>query len=288
MASRSKRRSSKNEPVTVGIIGGTGKMGRFFAGVFARAGCEVVVAGRSTPVTAEDIARDCDVVVVSVPISGTVPVIRAIAPLLNRNQLFCDLTSLKAGPVAAMLKSKAQVIGLHPMFGPTVSSLKKQTIIACPARAGVATIEGLLGCFRAQGAICTVTTAEEHDRMMAVVQGLTHFVTLTVAESIRRLNVDVDATKAFTSPVYAIELSLVGRLLSQDPDLYGSILQENPFVPEVLAACRQSAADLAGIVAKGTPEQFNEFFARNTKHFGNYCAEGMAATDALIEGMVSR
>lgn len=32
-----------------GIIGGTGQMGRFFAGVFEAAGWEVIVSGRKTP-----------------------------------------------------------------------------------------------------------------------------------------------------------------------------------------------------------------------------------------------
>jgi prephenate dehydrogenase len=271
-----------------GIIGGTGRMGRLFAGVFRRAGYEVMVSGRSTKITSHDIAKDCDLVIVSVPIRDTVQVIEEIVPLLEKRQLLCDLTSLKAGPVRAMLKSDADVIGLHPMFGPTVTSLKKQTIIACPARAAKSTIHALLDVFRNEGAVCTIADPEEHDRMMAVVQGLTHFFTLSMADSIRRLGIDIDDTKAFTSPVYTIELSLVGRLLSQDPDLYGSILQENPFVPEVLAACRESVASLQKIVLDKDPETFAAYFARNAHHFGDFSAEGMETTDALIEYLVNR
>jgi prephenate dehydrogenase len=271
-----------------GIIGGTGKMGRLFAGVFRRAGYEVMVSGRSTAITNHDIAQECDLVMVSVPIRDTVQVIEEIAPLLEKGQLLCDLTSLKAGPVQAMLKSNAEVIGLHPMFGPTVSSLKQQTIIACPARASKATTQALLDVFRNEGAICTITDPDEHDRAMAVVQGLTHFVTLCMAESIRRLNIDIGKTRSLTSPVYQIELGLVGRLLSQDPDLYGSILIKNPYVPEVLAACRSSVEDLQEIVAKKDAGRFRDFFAQNTRHFGDYCPEGMTKTDALIEYMVNR
>ncbi len=58
-----------------GIIGGTGKMGQLFVPVFGRAGYEVLVAGRSTPLTSEDLARLCDLVIVSVPIRDTVQVI---------------------------------------------------------------------------------------------------------------------------------------------------------------------------------------------------------------------
>jgi prephenate dehydrogenase len=271
-----------------GIIGGTGKMGKLFAGVFERAGYDVMVSGRSTTNTNTRLAEQCELVIVSVPIRNTVSVIGAIAPVMREDQTLCDLTSLKVLPVNAMLGTKARVIGLHPMFGPTVKSLRQQKIIACPARTDERTLDTLLAIFRNEGAEITVTTPEEHDRMMAVVQGLTHFVTLVMADSVRRIGMDIEKTRAFTSPVYQIELSLVGRLLSQDPALYADILQQNPFVPEVLAACTASAAELRGVVGTGNPEKFREFFLRDSSHLGKYCEEGMAATDALIECMVNR
>jgi len=272
----------------VGIIGGTGRMGRLFVPVFERAGYEVLVSGRSTELTARDIAERCDIVIVSVPIHDTVRVIGEIAPLLRKDQLLCDFTSLKAQPVDAMLRSAADIIGLHPMFGPTVSSLKHQTIIACPARADQERLDALLAIFRAEGAECTVTTPEQHDRMMAVVQGLTHFVTLCMADSVRRLGIDIATTQAFTSPVYQIELSLVGRLLSQDAGLYADILQQNPAVPIVLDACQASANELAAIVRTKDPALFREFFEKNSRHLGPYCDEGQKTTDTLIECMVNR
>jgi len=263
-------------------------MGRLFVPVFEQGGYDVVVSGRTTELTNRDIAEQCDLVIVSVPIHDTVRVIDEIAPLLKKDQLLCDFTSIKVRPVEAMLRSKAEVIGLHPMFGPTVTSLRHQTIITCPARACDETLDDLLDLFRRQEAEITITTPETHDRMMAVVQGLTHFVTLCMADSLRRLGIGIDTTEAFTSPVYQMELSLMGRLLSQDPVLYADILQQNPFVPEVLSACRNSAGDLLSIVESQDPEAFRQFFEKNSRHLGNYCAKGQDMTDTLIECMVNR
>jgi prephenate dehydrogenase len=123
---------------------------------------------------------------------------------------------------------------------------------------------------------------------MAVVQGLTHFVTICMADTLRRMNTDIRATEAYMSPVYQIELGLVGRLLSQDPALYADILEQNPFVPEVLAACRSAVGDLEAIVKTGDPEAFAEFFGRDTRHLGEYCKRGQDLTDALIECMVKK
>jgi prephenate dehydrogenase len=271
-----------------GIIGGTGKMGRLFRPVFERAGYEVLVSGRSTLLTNADLAEQCDLVIVSVPIHDTVRVIDEISPVLKKDQILCDFTSLKTEPVAAMLKSKARVIGLHPLFGPTVQSLRNQTIIVCPVRAEENIVQSLLSLFYSEGARCTLATPEQHDRMMAVVQGLTHFVTLCMADSVRRLGIDIETTRAFTSPVYQIELSLVGRLLSQDPSLYADILQQNPFVPEVLSICTSSAEDLRRIVDTKDPALFKEFFTSNSRNLGAWCDEGMQMTDDLIKYMVNR
>jgi prephenate dehydrogenase len=271
-----------------GIIGGTGKMGRLFVPIFERAGYEVLVSGRSTALTNTQLAERCDIVIVSVPIHDTIRVIDEIAPVMTKDQLLCDFTSLKVLPVAAMLESEASVIGLHPLFGPTVQSLRHQTVIVCPARAPEETINSLVSLFTREGANCTVATPEQHDRMMAVVQGLTHFVTLCMADSVRRLGLDIRTTLAFTSPVYQIELSLVGRLLSQDPFLYADILQQNPYVPEVLSVCTSSAGDLVDIVNSKDPEQFRKFFQQNSRYLGKYCDEGLKTTDALIESMVNR
>ena len=67
-------------------------------------------------------------VVVSVPIEVTVKVIEQVGPLMQKDALLMDLTSLKAEPVAAMLRSSvAEVIGLHPLFGPAVDTLAGHT-----------------------------------------------------------------------------------------------------------------------------------------------------------------
>jgi len=271
-----------------GIIGGTGKMGRLFAPVFTRAGYETLVSGRTTALTARDIAEICDIVVVSVPIRETEKVIETIAPLMEPHQLLCDFTSIKVAPVNAMLASNAEVIGLHPMFGPTVSSIKGQTIVVCPARASEATAARLTGIFTREGAVCTTTTPEEHDKMMAVVQGLTHFVTICMADAMRRAGCDIKATEPYMSPVYQIELGLVGRLLSQDGALYADILEKNPYVPEVIDACREAAEKLAAIVKSGDPKAFEAFFKEDSRHLGDYCGRGQELTDRLIECMVRK
>ncbi|MDD1664343.1 MAG: prephenate dehydrogenase/arogenate dehydrogenase family protein [Methanomicrobiales archaeon] len=271
-----------------GIIGGTGKMGRLFGAVLERHGFEVLVSGRSTALTNRRLAETSDLVMVSVPIRSTVGVIGEIAPFLTEEQLLCDLTSLKEGPVKAMLSSKAQVLGIHPLFGPTVSSLRNQTVILTPARCGTALSLRLPGIFREEGANLVVMTPEAHDRLMAVIQGLTHFGNLCMADAIRRTGTDLAVALNATSPVYRIQMGLIGRLLSQDPALYGDMLQLNPYVPGVLSAFEGAAADLRERVESGELPSFTEYFGRVAEMYRPYRDQAAAETDALIEFMAGK
>jgi prephenate dehydrogenase len=219
---------------------------------------------------------------VSVPIRSTVGVIGEIAPLLGKEQLLCDLTSLKAGPVEAMLRSEAQVLGMHPLFGPTVPSLRHQTIILTPARCGTPLASRIPEILRAEGADLVVMDPDAHDRLMAVIQGLTHFGNLCMADAIRRTGTDLGTALGATSPVYRIQMGLIGRLLSQDPALYGDMLQLNPHVPGVLASFQAAAADLRARVEGGDPSSFAEFFTRNAGMYRPYLDRAAAETDALI------
>ncbi|MDD4254737.1 MAG: prephenate dehydrogenase/arogenate dehydrogenase family protein [Methanofollis sp.] len=272
----------------IGIIGGRGGMGTLFSRIFSDAGHEVLVSGRATPLSNADLVRACEVVIVSVPIRSTVPVIREIAPLLSGDQLLCDFTSLKAASVAAMLETRADVLGLHPMFGPSVSSLQNQTIVACPARVAPGRADVLLAVFREAGAKVTTMDPLEHDRLMAVVQGLTHFTTLSLAGAMRRLSVDLPALLSVTSPVYQIEMAVIGRILGQDPGLYGPILGENPAVPEVLDAFEAAAAEVRGAVESGDDEVFARLFNKDAAFFADYIPHATEDSEALIRCLAEK
>ena len=93
---------------------------------------------------------------------------------MKKDSLLMDLTSLKAGPVRAMLEASAsEVIGLHPLFGPGVPSLEGQNIVLCRAR-GTRWLPWVRDIFGRKNANLIEATPERHDEVMAVVQALNH------------------------------------------------------------------------------------------------------------------
>ncbi len=284
-----RRRGSGGTPRRIAIVGGTGGMGRLFHRFFRDLGHEVLAAGLDTALRPVEAAARADVVLVSVPIEATEAAIAEVGPAVREGGLLCDLTSVKAVPVRAMLRAapRAEVVGTHPMFGPSVRSLRGQTVVLCPAR-GEAGLAWLRAALASQGAVVKVTDPETHDRMMAVVQVLTHFSTIALGGALRRNGVDVPESLTFTSPIYRLELTMVGRLFAQDPGLYAEIEMRNPETPRVLEALRESSSRLAEIVARGDRAAFVAEFEETRRFLGPFTARALSESTALVELLVTR
>ena len=171
---------------TIAVIGGHGRIGGLLARLFGDQGHRVLIVDTDTDLSAADAAAASDVTIVSVPIGVTEAVIRAVGPHVPAHGLLMDVTSVKHGPLSAMLAStSASVVGTHPMFGSSVHGLQGQRVVLCRGR-GDAWADWVAHSFTARGLIVAETTAEQHDRVMAVVQVLTHFQTQVLGLTLSR------------------------------------------------------------------------------------------------------
>jgi chorismate mutase/prephenate dehydrogenase len=276
------------EPRTVAILGGQGAMGRCMAQLFGDLGHAVLIADLDTELTSDQAAVLADVVVISVPIDAAEDVIRRVGPLVRPDALLMDVTSVKSGPMAAMLAtSTASVVGTHPLFGPTVHSLQGQRVVLTPGR-GDAWHAWLRNMLHARGLEIVETTPEEHDRVMAVVQVLTHFTIEVMGKTLATLGVPLDQTLRFMSPIYLMDLLLTARHFAQSPDLYASIQMRNPQTPAVTAAFLQAAENLRNIAQRKDHAAFRALFDEVRAHLGAFTQPALAQSDFLIDRLVER
>ncbi len=228
----------------VGIIGGEGVMGRWFNRFFAAQGLEVLIADLETPLTSQKVARQADIVVVSVPIPAVERVVKEVAPHLRPEAALIDLTSVKSKPVSAMLKHFAgEVVGAHPLFGPAAEGMAGQTVVLCPGR-GEHWFAWFKDLLEKAGARVKVTSAAEHDRLMAVVQGLSHFVLIALEMAIKELGVPPQDLQDFATPTFNTLHGLARHLFSQDANLYACIQLQNPANRVALRALEDAVADI--------------------------------------------
>lgn len=269
----------------VAIIGGLGAMGRLLGAVLERHGHAVACLDRDDWALAGELIPPADLVLVAVPIDLTEGVIRSAAAHLRADALLADVTSLKAGPVRAMLAAHAgPVLGLHPMFGPHVSSLMAQRVVACPgreARAGA----WLLDTFRAEGATVVEASAEEHDRMMVAVQAIRHFSTFALGAFLAEEGIDVGRSLEFASPIYRLEIDIVSRLFAQSPELYISIMSATHERTEAIERMAATFGRLARALASGDHGAVREAFTRTARLLGPEAPRALAETTLAVEAL---
>lgn len=246
----------------VGIIGGTGGMGRWFADLLVRQGCTVHVSGRRAGMSPPEMAAACDVVVVGVPIRATRAVIEAVGPRMRRNTLLMDLTSLKGDPVAAMLAStSAEVIGCHPLFGPQLESARGRHVVLCPARTE-RWLTWVRDIFMREGALLVETSPEEHDAMMAVVQVLNHLNTIAMGLVMAGLGRTMEEIDPFTTPIFEAKRGFLEKVFCHNPGLYADIVALNPASAAVVAEYEKVLARLGKLIGAGDPSPLTDLLER--------------------------
>jgi len=240
----------KSDKFSIGIIGGTGGMGKWFASFFQQEGYSVQISGRKTGPEPRQMAADCPVVIVSVPIEATEAVIRKVGPCMPRESVLMDLTSMKEAPVRTMLEaSGSEVIGIHPLFGPRVASLDGQNIAVCPGR-GDRWLPWLKDILEKNGANLVETTPEGHDKMMALIQGLNHFNTVMLGLTLAGSGVSPEELRRFSTPVFRERLDHLSRI-SAHPDLYAHLIAGNPHTDKLLTSYMKILDELLALLHSG-------------------------------------
>ncbi len=270
------------------IVGGRGNMGRYFGRWFTGAGYEVRVLDIDDWPRVDELCAGIDLAFVCVPIQRTVPVIKDLGPHLPPGCVLADITSVKQASLAAMLSAHpGPVVGLHPLFGPMTSTMDKQLVATTPGRAPE-DCQWLVDQFIAWGNIVLPLEAEEHDRIMAIAQALRHFATFAFGDFLCRQNVNLARTLDLSSPIYRLELGMIGRLFAQDPALYAEIIFASPERRALLQEFVESLNRHRSLLESGDKAAFCAEFKRIAEWFGPFCEQAMRESSFLIDKLVER
>jgi len=273
---------------TVLIVGGTGEMGRYFVDWFQRAGYVVRSMGSRDWENISALCDGIDLAIISVTIDKTPEIIERIGPYLPPDAVLADVTSIKKKPLAAMLAAHpGPVIGLHPLFGPTTSTLDKQIVVATPGRDDAA-CRWVTDQFATWGSIIVTATAEEHDQIMEFVQALRHFATFSFGQFLAAKNVPLARTLEFSSPIYRLELGMVGRLFAQDAGLYAEIIFATPERRALLKEYIASLARNLDMLETGDRSVFEAEFKKIAAWFGPFGEQAIRESSFLIDKLIER
>ena len=258
----------------VAVIGGAGRMGRWFARHFINQGEEVVISdirrseaesvakstGAKVAENSLGAVKKADLVVVSTPIEATPSLLEEISPALRSSATVMEISSLKSKvvPVLGRIAERGvKTVSVHPLFGPGVQRLAGERVALIPVSDPGSELKSAEKLF--PEAEIVVVDVEEHDRAMALTLSLPHFLNIALASVVGEE--DLNVLKKLGGTTFALQLVLAEAVLTEDPDLYASIQMGNLYTVECLERFMDRARILKEQIANKNVKAFRQFYA---------------------------
>ena len=174
---------------------------------------------------------ECILVFIAVPISSFEEVVKEIAKYNMYNTTIIDVCSVKVYPVNIMEKYLPDHVGIiasHPHFGPdSYSPYRELKATICPIRDLYKKINELKEIFESQSISTIEMLPDEHDRIAASSQGVTHFIGRVLNESgVRSTNMN---TMGFNELLGVIE-----QTCNDSWDLFKDLQRYNPYTNDMI------------------------------------------------------
>lgn len=257
---------------TAAVVGGAGKMGRWFASFLSAQGYRVRVEDPQGPpegfeaLGGLDGALDADLVIVSVPIRATRDVLER---LRDAEGLVLDIASIKA-PFAELLEELGEaggVASIHPLWGPTTRTLAGRNLLVMDCGDDEA-VEQAIELFDGTLARPIVLPLADHDPAMATTLGLSHAVNIVFADLLRGSGRDLSGFAARGDSTFLRQARLARSVVAEDPGLYHDIQALNPHMEETYEALGEALDRFVDAV--GDPERFAEIMQRSDSFMEAY------------------
>jgi prephenate dehydrogenase len=256
----------------IAIIGGSGNMGRWFARFARKEGQQVILTGRNrtklrkagkelgVEVTTDNIdaVKRAEVVLISVPIDNFEAVTKQIGTSISDEQVIIDITSVKVLPVTAMHKyiKSRNILGMHPMFGPGARDIANRVFLLTPTNENEKAIAQKVKQFlEAREAKVNLVSPEEHDDIMTVVLGLSHFIAIVAGDTILRFN-RLRQIGVASGITFKLLSTLTESVISEDPVLYASLQMNLPNLSEIEKTFQEKASAWTDLVINKDQEGF--------------------------------
>ncbi|AEH50579.1 prephenate dehydratase [Pseudothermotoga thermarum] len=198
------------------LIYGVGKMGSFFKDFFIQR--QYFVKGFDVDPSkneVEDIS-DFDVIFVCTPMGQIKKALEHIKKDTRKNPLLVDVASVKGFSVPLFKESGFDFLSVHPLFGDEANVSLSHLIIVEESQREEAW--QIIEEFKKEGALITKLSCEEHDKQMAKIQGISHFLLLCFAS--------VYEDMGFSTRIYKALAKLAARVLKENWEMY-HLIQKN-------------------------------------------------------------
>lgn len=255
------------------VIGGAGKMGRWFVDFFASQGFATVVADPTLEDapgifgTWTDAGVDFDVIVVAAPLAVSGRILAQLAVLKPKGLIF-DIGSLKSplmDGLKELLHAGCRVTSLHPMYGPDTRLLSGRHLIFCDVGDASATAAAK-ELFAATMVEQLDMGLEDHDRLIAYVLGLSHALNIAFFTALAESGEAAPKLAQLSSTTFDSQLLVSTAVAEDNPHLYFEIQNLNKFGLGPLDALCEAAGRIRESVAGGDEKAFVELMHKGREY----------------------
>jgi chorismate mutase/prephenate dehydrogenase len=256
------------------VIGGGGKMGRWFVEFLASQGFRVEVAdpaGAPPGATAVDDWHRTDLqqdfIVLATPLGVTDAILRDLAVRRPRGVVF-DVGSLKSPLRAGLLALRShgcKVTSIHPMFGPDTELLSGRHVVFVDLGSAEA-LERVRELFVPTMVEQVVMSLDEHDRLIAYVLGLSHALNIAFFTALAGSGEAAPRLARMSSTTFDAQLDVAARVAQESPELYYEIQSLNDYGAESLEALSQAVERLRTAVLSQDHDAFVALMDRGREY----------------------
>lgn len=245
----------------IAIIGAGGNMGCWFSRYFNKKGIGLSVydldasslKSYSNTVICNNISdcvHDADLVLICVPIKYTPSMIEECASQMKPGAILAEISSVKSQTFRSLRKlpSTIKPLCIHPMFGPGRADSKQMKILLIPIKNKENEFKISNEIFE-EAAITVIPNANIHDKLIAIVLGLTHYTNIVFASLISKENFSY--LREVSGTTFELQSLLAASMFTEEPDLVASLLLENKSVTKHIQRYLCEANKIAKLIFNG-------------------------------------
>ena len=287
----------------VAVIGGSGRMGAWFANFLSKNRYEVIISDKKTPSACAfakkkrfryvenpfTAAQLSQIVLLATPTAVTRTLLGTVASHALRTKLIVEISSVKQ-PVAKTIQSLArsgyQIMSIHPMFGAGTRSLAGKSIIVAHMPHNSAPARRILSVLAKNGARIIHSSLKGHDQLMATTLALPHLMNFAFIETLREAGIPLDEVRELGGTTLKLQLLIAEALYDENPDNEASILADNKHNAKAFGTFVRQINKVRGIIQRRTRVELlrqlcaDAAYAQKDKLFGTAHERFVAAVDA--------
>jgi prephenate dehydrogenase len=245
----------------IAIIGAAGNMGRWFSRYFNKKGIGLSIydldasslKSYSNTIICKNISdcvHDADLVLICVPIKDTPSMIEECASQMKTGAILAEISSVKSQTFRSLrrLSSTIKPLCIHPMFGPGRADSKQMKILLIPVKNKENEFKISNEIFE-EAAITVIPNANIHDKLIAIVLGLTHYTNIVFASLISKENFSY--LREISGTTFEVQSLVAASMFTEEPDLVASLLLENKSVTKHIQRYLCEANKIAKLIFNG-------------------------------------